>query len=354
VVAPITAAGAAAIPVLVGVATGEGLTPLAIGGIALALVAIVLVSLGGDGPDDPLTVPDGWVEQYAPDDGPDTPEVGGLPSPTAATLIAAGPRPAPSAVVAEPERPTTPAALVAVLDQAAARELSTSMALRSVLSVMVMLLVALVITAGGIAAVPVSDLVAERPLSAGGTAMLAFSFATIVAALIGLRLARPLFAMVAPVVPASPAAPVPTRPSLWRRVVMQPGLPEALLSGAGFGTFYVFVGRTAESAGHWPMVTARSVSVVMFAIGALATRTPLLPAVGTRAAVVVAGIFDAAAAVLFVLATRAGLLSVGAVLASLYPAVTVLLARGITKERIAPRQCGGLALALGAVALLAL
>ena len=60
------------------------------------------------------------------------------------------------------------------------------------------------------------------------------------------------------------------------------------------------------------------------------------------------------AAVCFVLATRAGLLSVGAVLASLYPGVTVVLARFVGQERIRRRQLFGLALAAVAVSLLAI
>jgi drug/metabolite transporter (DMT)-like permease len=53
-----------------------------------------------------------------------------------------------------------------------------------------------------------------------------------------------------------------------------------------------------------------------------------------------------------VMSTRTGLLSVGAVLAALYPVVTVLLARIITKERIRRQQMAGLGLALCAVGLL--
>jgi uncharacterized membrane protein len=140
-----------------------------------------------------------------------------------------------------------------------------------------------------------------------------------------------------------------TRP----RLLATPGLPEALMSGLGFGTFYVCIARASATAGHWPMVSARGVSVVLFTVVALATSTAVLPERGSRRYVVLAGVLDAAAAVMFVLAANAGLLSVGAVLASLYPAVTVVLARAHGAERIAPRQMLGLALALGAVTLLA-
>ena len=137
-------------------------------------------------------------------------------------------------------------------------------------------------------------------------------------------------------------------------MLRQPGVPEALLSGVGFGAFFVFISRAAESAGYWPLVSARAISVVMFAIAALVTSTALLPERPSRRAVVVAGLLDAAAAVFFVLAARAGLLSVGAVLASLYPGVTVLLARFVGQERIRRQQLVGLALAAAAVSLLAM
>jgi uncharacterized membrane protein len=223
---------------------------------------------------------------------------------------------------------------------------------------MLTLLVALCIAAAGIAAGPAADLIAgERP-SAGRLVMLGFALATVAVALSGLRYATSMLSIAAGLdgraapQAAEPPASRPTE-AAWRRALRQPGLPEALLSGIGFGTFYVCISRAGAAAGHWPMVSARGVSVLLFTVVALATTTPVLPERGTRRFVVVAGVLDAAAAVLFVLATNAGLLSIGAVLASLYPAITVLLARWHGKERIAGRQFVGLALALAAVALLA-
>ena len=139
----------------------------------------------------------------------------------------------------------------------------------------------------------------------------------------------------------------------WRAIVRQPGVTEALFSGLGFGLFFVFIYRASEDAGHWPLVSARAVSVVMFVMIAIATSTSILPERGSRLPVVVAGLLDATAAIFFVMSTRVGLLSVGAVLAALYPVVTVVLARLVTKERIRRQQMTGLGLALVAVALLA-
>jgi drug/metabolite transporter (DMT)-like permease len=137
-------------------------------------------------------------------------------------------------------------------------------------------------------------------------------------------------------------------------LIARPGVLDALLSGLGFGLFFVFIARTSESAGHWPLVAGHFVSVLMFAIGAVLTSGALLPERGSRRIVVLAGLLDAAAAVFFVLSTRNGLLSVGAVLSSLYPVVTIVLARFISQERIARRQVVGLILAGLAVSLLAI
>jgi drug/metabolite transporter (DMT)-like permease len=364
VVAPITAAGAASVPVLFGLATGEALTPLAIAGIGLALAAIVLVSWTGEAPDDApsddsgdeLTVPEGWVERY----GDVERGAPGLPGPDPDELIFSGPVPAGGAVTmtAAPATIGAHAAAVTSAPRALAGELGITV--RSITAVVMTLMLALMVAAGGIAAGPVAELVDGQPLTPAHIAMLGFAVATLLVAAVGLRLSRPLFALIAGVTDAEAAADGMAdlverdRLPAWRRILLQPGLPEALLSGLGFGAFYVCIYRPGASAGHWPLVSARGVSVVMFAAGALLTRTPLLPERASRRGVVVAGVLDAAAAVLFVLATRAGLLSVGAVLASLYPAVTVVLARSIGKEHISRRQFAGLALALAAVALLAL
>jgi drug/metabolite transporter (DMT)-like permease len=65
------------------------------------------------------------------------------------------------------------------------------------------------------------------------------------------------------------------------------------------------------------------------------------------------GVLDTAANVLFLLATRTGSLSVSGVLVSLYPVVVVLLARFVLRERLTGLQLTGVGLALTASALLA-
>ena len=76
-------------------------------------------------------------------------------------------------------------------------------------------------------------------------------------------------------------------------------------------------------------------------------------AAGSLRAILLAGVLDMAANVLYLLAVQRGLLSLVAVIVSLYPASTLLLARQILGERLTAVQVTGVGLALGAVALIA-
>jgi drug/metabolite transporter (DMT)-like permease len=133
----------------------------------------------------------------------------------------------------------------------------------------------------------------------------------------------------------------------------RPGMVEALGSGLGFGGFYLLLGRTGDAAGLWPILSARTASVLLFATAALVTRERLLPRRGDRGVVLVAGVLDAFAAAVFLAATRQGLLSVVAVLSSLYPAATIALARLVDHERCSRNQWAGLGLAAVSVGVLA-
>jgi drug/metabolite transporter (DMT)-like permease len=87
---------------------------------------------------------------------------------------------------------------------------------------------------------------------------------------------------------------------------------------------------------------------------ALALASRAGPMRGSTGLVLLSGVFDTAANVLFLLATRLGDLSVSAVLVSLYPVVVVLLARIVLGERLSAAQVTSAGLALTASALLAL
>jgi drug/metabolite transporter (DMT)-like permease len=127
----------------------------------------------------------------------------------------------------------------------------------------------------------------------------------------------------------------------------------ALLSGLGFGLVFVLLGSTSKHAGLWPLLSSRLVSllatVAVLSIWARRHDRPLLP--GNRSWVLVAtsGVFDVGANGLYLAASHRGLLALVAVLSSLYPASTVVLARVVLGERLHQVQLIGLAVAVAGV-----
>jgi len=136
----------------------------------------------------------------------------------------------------------------------------------------------------------------------------------------------------------------------WKRS----GVPYAFAAGTGFGLFFVFLDAAGDDAGVWPLVATRCSSLVLVAAIALSLRRPVKPPPGTTKLMVVAGVLDVAANVFYLISTRFGLLSLVAVLTSMYPAVTVLMARIFLNERMVAKQLVGLALAGAAILLIVL
>lgn len=124
-------------------------------------------------------------------------------------------------------------------------------------------------------------------------------------------------------------------------------------AGIGFGLFFVLIAQTPAESGLWPLVPARVVSISLVAALGAATGTMRVKA-GNLAIVAWAGLLDMAANVAFLIASRSALLALVAVVTSLYPAATVVLARVVLHERLRGRQPLGLALAVAGVVLIAL
>jgi uncharacterized membrane protein len=126
----------------------------------------------------------------------------------------------------------------------------------------------------------------------------------------------------------------------------------ALVSGLGFGFYFVFLARAGDNSGLWPLVISRFSSAAL--IVPLAITRGAFAAVRGRMLVVVlvAGACDALANMCFLLASRHGLLSVASVLTSLYPATTVILAVWLLREHTSQVQRGGLALAAASIVLI--
>lgn len=125
----------------------------------------------------------------------------------------------------------------------------------------------------------------------------------------------------------------------------------AVLSGLGFGVYFICLAQPAQDSGLWPVVISRAASAVL--IVALARRTANVAHLPPRLLVLAAtaGVLDAAANLFFLLASRQGFLSLASVITSLYPAATVLLSIAVLHEHTGRMQRVGLALAAGSIVL---
>jgi drug/metabolite transporter (DMT)-like permease len=135
------------------------------------------------------------------------------------------------------------------------------------------------------------------------------------------------------------------------------GLGYGTVCGAMFGIFFVFLRNAGSSGVFWPVCNARLAnSAVVLAAAVLAGARPVGRAAGPRvlAAALGSGVLDASANLCYVLATRAGLFGIAAVLTSLYPGITVLLARVVLRERMHAVQRLGLLLAAAGIILVTL
>jgi drug/metabolite transporter (DMT)-like permease len=130
------------------------------------------------------------------------------------------------------------------------------------------------------------------------------------------------------------------------------GVPLAIASGIAIGIFLVFLARSGSSAGQWPLIAARIVSVSFFVIVGLIRREKLTPSRASLPLVIGGGALDMLANVLYVIAVRGGMLSIVATLTSLYPTSTIILARFVLHERLRTLQLVGVLCAAGAIVLI--
>ncbi len=130
------------------------------------------------------------------------------------------------------------------------------------------------------------------------------------------------------------------------------GIGLALLAGCGFGCFFILISRVSPSATFWPLAMARFTSVFFLLIVVRIRQQPVLPKMTVAPLVLLAGVLDAMGNAFFVLAAHTGRLDIAAVLSSLYPAATVLLAAILLRERVTRVQAVGILLALIAIPLI--
>lgn len=130
------------------------------------------------------------------------------------------------------------------------------------------------------------------------------------------------------------------------------GVGLALLSAVGFGCFFLAIDRASDADVLWSVCVNRATSVAILGAALLAMRPRLGLSVRDARVLAAVGILDIIANGAFAYASTQGLVSVVAVLGSLYPVTTVVLARIVLGERLHPLQRLGAAGALAGVALI--
>jgi len=129
---------------------------------------------------------------------------------------------------------------------------------------------------------------------------------------------------------------------------------ESLAAGAFFGLMFILFDTTSDASAPWPVVGARVMTSGALLSFFFARRRSELPSVVPALPLIaLTGLFDTGSNMLFLFATNLGDLTIVAVLSSLYPVTTVLLARFLLDERMSRLQSAGLIAALTATALIA-
>jgi len=127
-----------------------------------------------------------------------------------------------------------------------------------------------------------------------------------------------------------------------------------LLAGIGFGLYFVIMHEaTSTGATIWPMVASRSGGMILITAYMLITRSPWkVEDTSAWPMITINGVLDISGNLFFILAGQAGRLDVAAVLSSLFPGATVMLAWIFLKERLTRNQWIGIGSALIAIVLM--
>jgi len=128
----------------------------------------------------------------------------------------------------------------------------------------------------------------------------------------------------------------------------------AVAAGLGFGFIFIAFARTADDSGLWPLLSARVASLPVVALVVAITRPGLRSLRPVIWLVMASGVLDMAANFFYLEASHRGLLSIVAVISSMYPVTTVCLAFALDHERVNKTQAVGLACAATALALVSL
>lgn len=145
----------------------------------------------------------------------------------------------------------------------------------------------------------------------------------------------------------------PTAEDVTGSAPRRSGVLDGVLAGLGFGSLFATLAQIPERAGFLPLALNQLVAACTIVLIAFALQQDWVPREPTALRGTVSGALGALATGLFMVATQGGSLTVAAVLTSLYPAFTILLAATVLREHVHRTQAIGLLLCGAAIALVA-
>ena len=138
------------------------------------------------------------------------------------------------------------------------------------------------------------------------------------------------------------------------RGMLGAGLTDGLAAGVAFGIMFIGLAQAGRGGGLWPVASEQTGSLLLIGVVAVRSREPLRMLARAAVLPMLVGAGGMTATILYFYATHFSMLATAAVLVSLYPSVTVLLARVLLHERFSPVQRAGLGLCSLAVIAIAL
>jgi drug/metabolite transporter (DMT)-like permease len=131
------------------------------------------------------------------------------------------------------------------------------------------------------------------------------------------------------------------------------GLWSAITGGISFGGYFILIAQVRPGAVFAPVIVAK-IATLLLGLAVLAMRRERLPSLRSVPIALLAGILDAGGNIFYLLAQHSTRLDVAAVLSSMYPAFTVILAYFVLGERISAAQWVGVTLCIVAISLIAI
>ena len=128
------------------------------------------------------------------------------------------------------------------------------------------------------------------------------------------------------------------------------GLRDGILAGLGFGGFYIVIENTSNDTEPWGAVASRLFPLLILIFILFLIKDKPKPSKEAFPFIVGSGLSNACASTCFLLAVNRGLLSVTSLLSALYPAITVILAHFLIKEKMTRTQVFGVLAAIFSMA----